>query len=126
MIEIGKAEPIILVGNLAARRDLTDVRDTVRAYRTIIDKGAPGRIYNVCSGVARPVGDVLEGLLEAARVPIDVRVDAARLRPHDTPVVLGDCRRLQGELGWRPEIPLAQTLHDLLDYWRGIVTAEQM
>ena len=124
-IEIGKAEPVIFVGNLAARRDLTDVRDTVRAYRTIVERGTPGSIYNVCSGVARPVADVLQGLLRAARVPIDVRVDAARLRPHDTPIVLGDCRRLRGELGWRPEIPFEQTLRDLLDYWRGMVLAER-
>jgi GDP-4-dehydro-6-deoxy-D-mannose reductase len=123
-IEIGKAEPVILVGNLAARRDLTDVRDTVRAYRMIIENGRPGRVYNVCSGVAYPVADVLKGLLAAARVPIEVRVDAARLRPNDTPIVLGDCRRLRGELGWGPRIPFEQTLYDLLDYWRGVVQAQ--
>ncbi len=118
MIEMGKAEPVLHVGNLTARRDLTDVRDTVRAYRVMIENGAPGRVYNVCSGVAHAVEDVLKALLGGARVPIEVRVDPARLRPNDTPIVLGDCRRLRDELGWRPQIPFEQTLRDLLDYWR--------
>jgi GDP-4-dehydro-6-deoxy-D-mannose reductase len=124
-IEVGHADPVMFVGNLAARRDLTDVRDTVRAYRLIVEQGRPGTIYNVCSGVAHPVADVLAGLLAAARVPIEVRVDPARLRPHDTPIVLGDYGRLRDELGWRPEIPFAQTLSDLLDYWRGVALAER-
>lgn len=121
-VEAGKAEPVILVGNLGARRDLTDVRDTVRAYRTIIEHGTPGGVYNVCSGIAHTVADVLNGLLAAARVPIEVRVDPARLRPNDTPVVLGDRGRLFRELGWRPEISFERTLHDLLDYWRTVVS----
>ena len=120
-IEIGRAEPVMLVGNLSARRDLTDVRDTVRAYRMILERGTPGRVYNVCSGVARVVSDVLQGLLAEARVRIEVRVDPARLRPNDTPLVLGDFTRLRNELGWRPEIPFERTLHDLLDFWRGLV-----
>ncbi len=123
IVEAGAAEPVILVGNLGARRDLTDVRDTVRAYRAITEHGTPGRVYNVCSGTARAVVDVLNGLLAFARVPIEVRGDPARFRPNDTPLVLGDCRRLSDELGWRPEIAFERTLHDLLDYWRGVVTA---
>lgn len=124
-IEIGKSEPVMFVGNLSSRRDLTDVRDTVRAYQVILERGTPGRTYNVCSGVARPVSDVLHGLLALARVPIEVRVDRARLRPNDTPVVLGDYSRLRGELGWRPEIPFERTLRDLLDYWRAAVETQE-
>ena len=120
-VEAGKAEPVILVGNLDARRDLNDVRDTVRAYQLIAEHGTPGRVYNVCSGVAYSAADVLNGLLRAARVRIDVRVDPARFRPNDMPVVLGNYGRLRDELGWHPEIPFEQTLHDLLDYWRGVV-----
>ncbi len=123
-IEIGRAEPVMYVGNLAARRDLTDVRDVVRAYRLIIERGVAGRIYNIASGVARAVSDVLGGLLAAAHVPIEVRVDPARLRPSDTPVVLGDASRLRNELGWRPEIAFEQTVRDLLDYWRAVVQEE--
>ncbi len=124
-VELGKGERVIWVGNLSARRDLTDVRDTVRAYRAILERGTPGRPYNVCSGIAYAVADILHGLLAVARVPIEVRVDPARLRPNDTPLVLGDATRLRAELGWRPEIPIDRTLCDLLEYWRGVVQAQR-
>jgi GDP-4-dehydro-6-deoxy-D-mannose reductase len=118
-IEAGRSAPEIAVGNLDAKRDLTDVRDTVRAYRTIVERGRPGRTYNVCSGRAIAIGDLLDMLLVRARVPIDVRVDAARFRPNDVPLLLGNPSRIRDELGWAPIIPLEQTLDDLLNYWRG-------
>jgi len=118
-IEAGRWEPEIAVGNLDARRDLTDVRDTVRAYRLILERGAPGRPYNVCSGRAITIRELLDRLLSRARVPIRIRVDAARLRPNDVPLLLGDPTRIQTELGWQPEIPLDRTLDDLLDDWRN-------
>jgi GDP-4-dehydro-6-deoxy-D-mannose reductase len=117
-IEQGLAEPVIEVGNLDARRDLTDVRDTVRAYHAILERGVPGRVYNVCAGQAYRVGDILESLLSRARVRVGVRQDPERYRPHDAPLVLGDRLRLSGELGWHPTIPIEQTLTDLLEYWR--------
>jgi GDP-4-dehydro-6-deoxy-D-mannose reductase len=117
-IEQGRWAPEISVGNLDARRDLTDVRDTVRAYRLIVERGQPGRPYNVCSGSALTMRDLLDMLLARARVPIPVHVDPARLRPNDAPLLLGDPSRLRDELGWTPRIPLEQTLDDLLDYWR--------
>ena len=117
-IEAGRWEPEIAVGNLEARRDLTDVRDTVRAYRLIGERGQPGRPYNVCSGRAIAVGELLDLLLARARAPIRVRVDPARFRPNDVPLVLGDPGRIRDELGWVPEIPLERTLDDLLEYWR--------
>jgi GDP-4-dehydro-6-deoxy-D-mannose reductase len=106
------------VGNLDARRDLTDVRDTVRAYRIIMERGTPGRAYNVCSGRAVSIRDLLAMLLARARVPIQINVDAAWYRPSDLPLVVGDPRRLQQELGWTAEIPLERTLDDLLAFWR--------
>ena len=118
-IEAGRWEPEIAVGNLDARRDLTDVRDTIRAYRLILERGTPGRPYNVCSGRAITIRELLDRLLARARVPIRVRVDAARLRPNDVPLLLGDPTRIQTELGWQPEIPLDRTLDDLLDDWRN-------
>jgi GDP-4-dehydro-6-deoxy-D-mannose reductase len=121
LIEHGQAPPVLTVGNLEARRDLTDVRDTVRAYRAIVERGQPGTVYNVCSGRAHRVGDILEMLRARSRVAIEVRVDPARLRPHDAPLVLGDAGRLTGELGWAPRIPMEQTLTDLLEYWRAEV-----
>lgn len=118
-IEAGRSEPEIVVGNLEARRDLTDVRDTVRAYRVILERGRPGRAYNVCSGRAMVIGDLLEMLLARARAPIRVRVDPARFRPDDVPWLLGDPSRIKDELGWMPLVPLEQTLDDLLEHWRA-------
>jgi len=117
-IEKGRWDPEISVGNLDACRDLTDVRDTVRAYTLILERGTPGRPYNVCSGRAIAMRHLLDLLLARARVPVTVKVDPARYRPNDTPLLLGDPSRLHADLGWTAEIPLEQTLDDLLEYWR--------
>jgi GDP-4-dehydro-6-deoxy-D-mannose reductase len=117
-IERGQWAPEISVGNLEARRDLTDVRDTVRAYQLILERGQPGRPYNVCSGHAITIRELLDRLIERARVPVNVKVDPARYRPNDTPLLLGDPSRIRDELGWRAEIPIERTLDDLLEYWR--------
>jgi GDP-4-dehydro-6-deoxy-D-mannose reductase len=118
LIEKGRIPPVIEVGNLDAVRDFTDVRDTVRAYRDILERGRPGLVYNVCSGNPYKIREVLDGLIAHSRVPVDVRVDPGRYRPNDTPVLLGNPARLQRETGWTPSIPLTQTFSDLLDYWR--------
>ena len=118
-IEAGLKAPEISVGNLTTRRDLTDVRDTVRAYTAILDYGVPERPYNVCSGRALAVRDILDMLLAKARVSIRVVVDPARYRPSDSPIVLGDGRRIHDELGWHATVALEQTLDDLLDFWRA-------
>jgi GDP-4-dehydro-6-deoxy-D-mannose reductase len=118
-IEAGRWGPEIMVGNLDARRDLTDVRDVVRAYRLMVDGAAPGAVYNVCSGRAVAIGDVLELLLRRSKVPIRVNVDRARYRPNDQATVVGNAERIASELGWTPTIPIEQTLDDLLAYWRG-------
>lgn len=117
-IEHGLWKPEISVGNLDARRDLTDVRDTVRAYRLILERGQPGRPYNVCSGRAITIRHLLDRLVERARVPVTVHMDPARLRPNDLPLLVGDPARLRNELGWNAEIALERTLDDLLEYWR--------
>jgi GDP-4-dehydro-6-deoxy-D-mannose reductase len=119
-IEHGRWEPEISVGNLEARRDLTDVRDTVRAYRLILERGQAARPYNVCSGRAITIRHLLDLLIARARVPVAITIDPARYRPNDTPLLLGDPSRLRDELGWMPEIPIEQTLDDLLDYWRTL------
>ena len=118
-IEKGRWEPEISVGNLDAQRDLTDVRDTVRAYRLILERGQAGRHYNVCSGHAITIQHLLDLLIARARVPVAVRPDPARYRPNDAPILLGDNSRLRNELGWSPEIPIEQTLDDLLEFWRA-------
>jgi GDP-4-dehydro-6-deoxy-D-mannose reductase len=121
-IEAGRGDPEVVVGNLDARRDTLDVRDTVRAYRTILCHGDPGRAYNVSSGTAIAVGEVLDMLIARARVPVRVRVDPDRFRPNDVPLLLGDSSRLRDELGWKPTVPLSQTLDDLLTYWRTVLS----
>ena len=118
-IEAGKWAPEISVGNLEARRDLTDVRDTVRAYRLIVDKGRPGDVFNVCSGAAIAIRELLDRLIARARVPVTIRIDPARYRPNDTPLLLGDPARIRESLGWKPRIDLDRTVEDLLEYWRA-------
>lgn len=117
-IEAGLAEPTLHVGNLEPLRDLTDVRDTVRAYRLIVERGMPERPYNICRGQALRVGDLLDKLLAAAGVSIEVVQDPSRYRPNDSPKLLGNPARAQSELGWSATIPLERTAHDLLEYWR--------
>lgn len=118
-IEAGRGAPVIEVGNLDAERDLSDVRDTVRAYRLILEHGIAGRPYNVCSGTAVSMRQVLDQFLSRARVPVRVVVDPARYRPNDQPLVVGDPGRIADEIGWTPDIPLSRTLDDVLEYWRS-------
>jgi GDP-4-dehydro-6-deoxy-D-mannose reductase len=118
-IESGGVYPVIRVGNLDTQRDLTDVRDTVRAYALLMDGGVAGTIYNVASGVARSMRGVLDALLKRSRVPVEVVLDPARLRPHDVPVVVGDPTRLRQATGWAPLIGFDRMLDDLLEYWRA-------
>ncbi len=123
-IEAGRREPVLRVGNLESRRDITDVRDTVRAYRLVMQRGQPGRPYNVCSGEAYRIRDLLDALVRLSRASIDIQVDASRLRPSDNPVISGDRSRISAEAGWTPEIPIEQTLDDLLTYWRRRIAAQ--
>jgi GDP-4-dehydro-6-deoxy-D-mannose reductase len=118
-IETGQRAPEIFVGNLRAKREVTDVRDTVRAYRLLMENGRTARPYNVCSGQAVAVGEVLERLVSRARVPVRVCIDEQRFRPNDIRVLEGDPRRIRDEVGWTPTIPIDRTLDDLLAYWRG-------
>jgi GDP-4-dehydro-6-deoxy-D-mannose reductase len=104
---------------------LSDVRDTVRAYHQLMTSGRPGGIYNVCSGRAVSMQELLDTLRGLIRVKVAVEQDPARMRPADTPVVLGDYGRLAADTGWRPERALDATLADLVAYWRSEARAEQ-
>lgn len=118
MIEKGKQDPVIKVGNLDARRDFTDVRDTVRAYADVVISGEPGDVYNIATNSTVKIKDLLDMLLGMSEKEIDVRIDPARLRPSDVPVLLGDYSKLNKKIGWAPSIPFEKTIRDLLDYWR--------
>jgi GDP-4-dehydro-6-deoxy-D-mannose reductase len=118
LIERGALSPVIKVGNLDPSRDVMDVRDTVRAYAALMKRGTPGSIYNVASGVARPVRTIVDALVARARVPIHIEQDPLRFRPNDLPVLVGDARRLTDATGWMPEISFERMIDDLLDFWR--------
>jgi len=117
-VETKKREPVIHVGNLEAKRDFTDVRDIVRAYWLSLEKGQPGEVYNIGTGRAITMKEVLDRLLALSKVKVRVEVDPARLRPSDVPILEPDCSKFVKLTGWKPEIPFDQTLRDLLDYWR--------
>jgi GDP-4-dehydro-6-deoxy-D-mannose reductase len=107
-----------MVGNLESVRDFTDVRDMVQAYWLALDKGAPGEVYNICSGRGHTARQVLDILLDLAHVQVTVREDPARMRPSDVTLLVGDCSKFQSVTGWRPTIPFEVTLKDLLEHWR--------
>jgi GDP-4-dehydro-6-deoxy-D-mannose reductase len=119
MIEAGRQPPIISVGNLAARRDFLDVRDVVRAYMALMAKGEPGQAYNVCSGNAISIQEILNWLLAHARVAISVERDPSRFLPLDVPTVVGNPYAVRKATGWVPQIPIDRTLADVLEYWRA-------
>ncbi len=118
-IEAGLREPVIHVGDLKPRRDYSDVRDIVRGYWVLLERGEPGEVYNLCSGRSWAIQQVLDFLLAHSAVRgISVKTDPARLRPSDVMVLEGDPSKIEKALGWRVEIPFERTLADLLEYWR--------
>jgi GDP-4-dehydro-6-deoxy-D-mannose reductase len=114
-------ETKVKVGNLSPRRDFTDVRDVVRAYRALVDRGRPGEVYNVCSGRAIAVQELADQFIEMATIPMELVPDPDLQRPVDIPVLRGDSTRLRRDTGWEPTIPLEVTLRDLLDDQRARV-----
>ncbi len=121
LIEASRREAVIRVGNLEARRDFTDVRDVAHAYALLMEKGRSGEVYNVGSGRALSLREVLDRILAAARTPIRVELDPARLRPADVPLSVADVGKLRSDTGWEPEISLGTTVADTLEYWREAI-----
>jgi GDP-4-dehydro-6-deoxy-D-mannose reductase len=116
--EQGLAEPVVLTGNLDARRDFLDVRDVASAYRLAIQRGVAGEVYNIARGSAYRIGDLLETMISEASVPIQVQNDPARMRPSDIPLLVGDASKFRRATGWEPLTPIGVTLRDTLTYWR--------
>ncbi len=117
-IEKGKKEGVIHVGNLEAKRDFTDVRDIVRAYWLAAEKGEDGEVYNVGTGKAMAMKEMLDILLSLSKAKVKIKVDPERLRPSDVPILQSDSSKFVRLTGWKPQIPLEQTFKDLLNYWR--------
>ncbi len=121
-IEEGFAD-VLTVGNLEAVRDFVDVRDAVHALGLLAEKGLPGEAYNLCSGKGYRIQDLLDGLCARSVKPVVVQADPRKLRPSDTPVLIGDNMKLR-RLGWQPKIRLEKTLGDTLAFWRNQVRRE--
>jgi GDP-4-dehydro-6-deoxy-D-mannose reductase len=124
LIEVGKQEPVIYVGNLEAERDFTDVRDMVRAYHLAITMGEPGEVYNIGYGKGYSIQWVLDTLVAMSSVKVEVKQDSARMRPADIPSLVCNPAKFRARTGWQPRIPIEQTLKDILDYWREKVSTE--
>jgi GDP-4-dehydro-6-deoxy-D-mannose reductase len=123
-IERGLAPPEIAVGNLDARRDVTDVRDVASAYEAIMRAPVSACALNVCTGTAYRIGDLLDRLIALSTTHVTIRVDPARLRPSDVPVVCGNPARVRAACGWTPEIGLDRLLADVLEFWRSETARE--
>lgn len=121
LIEAGMAEPVLRVGNLTAQRDFLPVRDVVAAYLALAERGRPGEAYNIGSGRARGVEELLRALLAQARVEITVRPDPERFRPVDVPLLVADTTKLRRETGWEPREDFTRALAETLEYWRQVV-----
>lgn len=119
LIEKGDSPAVISVGNLAAKRDFTDVRDVVRAYRLLGEKGVSGRTYNVGRGKAVEIQYILDTALSFSQKEIEVKQDPARMRASDIPVIEPDVSRISGDTGWKAEISMEKTIEDTLNYWRN-------
>lgn len=118
-IEKGMREPVMMVGNLAAKRDFTDVRDVVKAYVSLVQKGEPGETYNVGSGNAQEIRQVLDLIISLSDKEIRVEIDPNKIRPVDVPIIEADITKINRLTGWKPEIPLEQTIQETLNYWRA-------
>jgi GDP-4-dehydro-6-deoxy-D-mannose reductase len=121
----GRDRVEVRVGNLDTRRDFTDVRDMVRAYAMILERGDPDAVYLACSGRSRPVRDLVEGLAPLARIPVTFASHAGLRRAGEQPDLYGSPARLRDDTGWMPEIPIETTLADTLDWWRERAVDEE-
>ena len=125
-IEAGTRPPKLTVGNIEVERDFSDVRDVVRAYSELLRKGRPGQVYNVCSGTATRLSEVVKQFQALCRTVVTIERDPTRVRGGDISRIVGDPSKIKKETDWEIRIPVAQTLRDLLDYWRGKIKSQAL
>ncbi|MDQ3963438.1 MAG: GDP-mannose 4,6-dehydratase [Actinomycetota bacterium] len=124
--ETGETDPVITAGNLAIRREFGDVRDVVKAYIAVLEKGEPGEAYNVATGEPHELRAVLGLLVDMAEISLEVVVDPEKLRPVDFPVLYGSAAKLERLTGWKPEYRIEDTLRSVLDHWRAVVRSKPL
>lgn len=123
-IEAGSHPPKLILGNLDSRRDFSDIRDAVRAYAMVLARAKVGEVYNVCAGKAVALAEIIEIFQAVSKIKVQVTQDPARVRSDEIPEICGDLTKIHADTGWKPEIPLEQTIRDLLDYWRMKVKSQ--
>jgi GDP-4-dehydro-6-deoxy-D-mannose reductase len=120
----GERAPMLIVGNVDVERDFTDVRDVVEAYCLLLEKGRVGKIYNVSSGSAVRLADIIKMFEAASGTKVKLEKDPGKIRPSEAATVFGSAKKIEADTGWRPRISLKQTISDLLEYWRLRVSSE--
>lgn len=120
-IEKGKRKPVLKAGNLEAKRDFTNVKDMVRAYLAVMERGKNGDVYNIGSGVSYKISDILSKLVSMSSSKIKIEKEEGLIRPIDNPELVCDASKFVKLTGWKPEIPIKKTLENILDYWRNII-----
>ena len=114
----GRNKGVLRVGNIGIVRDFLDIRDVVKAYYLLLQKGKSGEIYNVCVGRGVSLKELINYIADYLRIKVELKVDQALIRPNDNPVIIGSNRKIRDELGWHPEIPLKKSIADICDYWK--------
>ncbi len=121
LIEAGRSSPVLSVGNLDAERDISDVRDIVRGYRLIAERGKAGEVYNLCSGRSHRIQEILDYVVGASSTKIDVRLSAGLMRPSEIPRLVGDFSKARRAVGYKPVYKFTDTLDVTLGYWRTAI-----
>jgi GDP-4-dehydro-6-deoxy-D-mannose reductase len=121
-IKAGNTEDIkLLTGDLSIIRDFLDVRDVVKAYYLLLEKGIRGEIYNVCSGTGRSLKEIVDMFSNLLNIRVSVEIDKERIRPGDNKIIIGDNNKIKEHTSWQPEIPFIDTLREIINYWKQVI-----
>ncbi len=123
-IDLGMSQPVLKVGNMSVQRDYLDVRDVVKGYVALLEKGKAGEPYNVCSGIGYRLSDLLDKYRKLTDKKINIVVDQSRMRPVDIPILIGSNEKMARDTGWKPTIPIETTLNDTFKFWREYLVEE--